>query len=771
MRFHTRFQTLSFTTTIAIGVLATGSWISGCSGHDRVNEAGNATSGSVKLVLTGGGAIFTSFSYTVTGPLGFSTTGSLDVSKSSTLSGVIGGLPAGNGFKITLTGTSVDGLTQCAGSATFSVVAHGITPVTLTLDCHQPAKTGSISVAGTFNICPTIQSISANPGEVLGGSSSSITSMAVDPDNGPSPLSYHWTATSGSFSDATSPNPSYTCTTSGLVTLTLMVSDGDPQASCADTGTVQVTCSGHVDTAAEFATATKIKHLVVVFGENISFDHYFASYPHAQNNPGEAPFVGAAGTPAVNGLSAPLDVMSSFAPLAGVDLLNNNPTASNSANGTGAVNPFRLGPGQAATTDQGHNYKPEQQASNNGAMDLFPEFTGTAGPPPGTPPSATTKGIVMGYYDGNTVSELWSLAQNYALNDNSWTTVFGPSTPGAINLIAGQTNGFGATNKNPATMSTSHVTPDGNGGWTLIGDTDPLGDVCSTAADQNTFTGKNIGDTLNAKGISWGWFEGGFDLTLTNANGTTGCARSTPQTVANAASVSTDYIPHHQPFQYYASTANLTHARPSSLAAIGKSVQTDGVTPEPANHQYDSHDFFEALAAGNLPAVAFVKAPAFQDGHPGYSNPIDEQNFIVQVVSAIQLSREWSSTAIVLAYDDSDGWYDHQAPPIVNPSNGVADALNGAGLCNKGLQQAGPAPAMPLLGVDGKPALGRCGYGTRMPLLVVSPYAKHNYVDHTLTDQSSILKFVEDNWLAGQRIQAGGSFDTIAGTIQNMLTL
>jgi hypothetical protein len=101
----------------------------------------------------------------------------------------------------------------------------------------------------------------------------------------------------------------------------------------------------------------------------------------------------------------------------------------------------------------------------------------------------------------------------------------------------------------------------------------------------------------------------------------------------------------------------------------------------------------------------------------------------------------------------------------------VADALNGAGLCNMGLQQTGAAPATPLFGADGKPALGRCGYGTRMPLLVVSPYAKHNYVDHTLTDQSSILKFVEDNWLAGQRIQAGGSFDTIAGTLQNMLTL
>jgi len=107
----------------------------------------------------------------------------------------------------------------------------------------------------------------------------------------------------------------------------------------------------------------------------------------------------------------------------------------------------------------------------------------------------------------------------------------------------------------------------------------------------------------------------------------------------------------------------------------------------------------------------------------------------------------------------------------VNPSQGVADALNGAGLCNQGLQQTGPAPATPLLGVDGKPAMGRCGYGTRVPLLVVSPFAKHNTIDHTLTDQSSVLRFIEDNWLGSERIQTGGSFDTIAGTIQNMLVL
>jgi phospholipase C len=213
---------------------------------------------------------------------------------------------------------------------------------------------------------------------------------------------------------------------------------------------------------------------------------------------------------------------------------------------------------------------------------------------------------------------------------------------------------------------------------------------------------------------------------------------------------------------YYASTANPTHARPSSVAAIGST--------DVANHQYDTTDFFATLAAGNLPAVTYLKAQAFQDGHPGNSNPIDEQNFVTKVVSALQGSQEWTSTAIVMLYDDSDGWYDHQESPIVNPSSSAADALNSTGVCNSGKQQTGPAPATPLNGVTGVPVQGRCGYGPRQPLLVVSPYAKKNYIDHTLTDQSSVLKFVEDNWLAGQRIQPGGSFDTIAGPINSMFT-
>jgi phospholipase C len=536
----------------------------------------------------------------------------------------------------------------------------------------------------------------------------------------------------------------------------------------------------------DFRTATPIKHLVVIFQENVSFDHYFGTYPKAQNLAGETPFLASRRTPkSVNNLVTPLDVNNNFVPLAGLDLLNSNPNNNPAApgngktNGAAAANPFRLSPAQVLTADQGHNESPEESAYDNGKMDGFPAWVGTAGPPP----AGFNKGLVMGYFDGNTVTAMWNYAQHFALNDNNFTTQFGPSTPGAINLISGQANGFDATlNVLSATTPPTllHPTHEAFGdaaqlpsNITEIGDGDPLGDVCSNPGlDQVRMHGKNIGDLLNAKGITWGSFMGGFDLTITNPNGTTGCLRETnPTAPGTPAFTSVDYIPHHAWFQYYASTSNPTHARPSSVAAIGHTLNPATNTPDPANHGYDTHDFFDALAADNLPAVSFLKAPAFQDGHAGYSDPLDEQNFVVNVINTLQKSREWSETAVIILYDDSDGWYDHQMPPVVNPSsNPVVDTLNGPGKCltSNGFQQGKATPATPLNGAFGQPAWGRCGYGTRMPLLVISPFAKKNFIDHTLTDQTSVLRFVEDNWLNGERIQLGGSFDTIAGPLNHM---
>jgi phospholipase C len=242
---------------------------------------------------------------------------------------------------------------------------------------------------------------------------------------------------------------------------------------------------------------------------------------------------------------------------------------------------------------------------------------------------------------------------------------------------------------------------------------------------------------------------GGFDLTITNSNGTAGCKRSS----AGLSGTTGDYIPHHAWFQYYASTLNANHTRPASPREIGN----DG----PANHEYDLHDFFDAVSAGNFPAVSFIKAQAYQDGHAGYSNPLDEQTFLVNLINFLQRQPGWNSTAVIVMYDDSDGWYDHQMGPIVNQSTGPADALTGSNACGSA------ALALPGIDPGNTHALGRCGYGPRQPLLAISPWAKENFVDHTTTDQTSVLRFIEDNWLAKQRI-GQGSFDDLAGPINGM---
>ena len=469
------------------------------------------------------------------------------------------------------------------------------------------------------------------------------------------------------------------------------------------------------------ATATPIQHLVVIFQENVSFDHYFGTYPVATNPSGEPKFKGVATTPAVNGLTNAL--------------MNLNPNL-NPANGAGASNPFRLDRSQAVTPDQDHNYLAEQQAFDAGLMDLFPLDTSSGG------------NEVMGYYDGNTVTGLWNYAQFFAMSDNSYGTTFGPSTPGVINLVSGQTNGVIATLNGTG----DEVSGGTDGSLSLIGDADPLGDVCSNPTRaQATMGSKNIGDLLTAAGVTWGSFMGGFNLTTVNSNGTSGCTRSS----TGLAGTTGDYIPHHSFFNYYTSTANYAHTPPSSVSEIGNAG--------PANHQYDLQDFYSAAAEGNLPAVSFLKAQAFQDGHAGYSDPLDEQTFVVNTINLLEALPTWSSTAVVIMYDDSDGWYEHQMGPIVNTSTGAADALTAPGFCGNGLNSlAGLNPA-------NTHAQGRCGYGPRMPLLVISPWARQNFVDHSVTDQSSIIRFVEDNWLGGARIGTG-SFDAVASSITQMFS-
>ncbi|MGC1910711.1 MAG: alkaline phosphatase family protein [Candidatus Acidiferrales bacterium] len=488
-------------------------------------------------------------------------------------------------------------------------------------------------------------------------------------------------------------------------------------APCAASGQGEKISDAHGPDA---ATTTPIKHVVVIFQENESFDHYFGTYPDAANPSGETPFHARPGTPTVNGISH--------------TLTERNPNGPDYA-------PFRLDPSQNYTCDMTHSYTPEQQAYDSGLMDKFPQFTaGHCGKEKYPSLAAHGPGVVMGHYDGNTVTALWNYAQYFSMSDNSHGSTFGPSSVGAINLASGMTGNVDKTIDNATGGLARDVVND-----TIIGDPSPLFEDCYSY-DRASLKGPNIGDLLNAKGISWGWFQGGFTPTQPYDPGGDGrpakpavCGAKTPRLDGKLVGA---YAGYHDPFQFYASTSNPHHLPPASAREIGH----DG----PANHNYDLSDFWQAALDGNLPAVSFLKANRAQDGHPGYSSPLDEQQWIADAINKLESLPEWDSTAIFIAWDDSDGWYDHVMGPIVNQSTTKADALTGPGACGAG--------ANSLEGIQ-----ARCGYGPRLPLLVVSPWARENFVDSSVTDQSSIIRFIEDNWGLG-RI-GGGSFDAIAGPL------
>lgn len=242
-----------------LAVAAAGVGIVSCSAEAPITDVGTSGDiGSVGLTLKlSDGATLSSVAYTITGPGGFARTGTIDVSNSQTISGVLGGIPAGNAYSITLAGTSTDGKTTCSGQAAFDVRAHATATVRVNLACHGSTSNGNVAVNGTLNLCPILDGINASPSEVIAGGTLALSALAHDSDAGPSALGYAWTAGSGGFDHANVANPTFTCTAPGVVTIGVTVSDGDTTAGCADTGSVSVRCSlpgsGSSSTAFTFA--------------------------------------------------------------------------------------------------------------------------------------------------------------------------------------------------------------------------------------------------------------------------------------------------------------------------------------------------------------------------------------------------------------------------------------------------------------------------------------------------------------------------------------
>lgn len=170
-----------------------------------------------------------------------------------------------------------------------------------------------------------------------------------------------------------------------------------------------------------------------------------------------------------------------------------------------------------------------------------------------------------------------------------------------LNLVSEQTHGAFPTSVSGKVINGS-----------VIANIDPTGDDCS-AGTTIQMSGLSIGDLLNSKDVTWGWFYGDW----------------TPASVrAGVATCIAQQDPHYTPFQYFASTLNAHHTPPTSVSAIGLSDQ--------ANHQYAVSDLINAIGVGNLPSVTFIRPPANETGHPSTSSPLEEQTLLVNTINMLE---------------------------------------------------------------------------------------------------------------------------------------
>jgi len=204
---------------------------------DDASDA-NLAPGTIELALSlGGGTIVTTVSFAVTRNGQSTLSGQIPVSDPlATVSAFLGGIPAGFGYDLKLQAVSTDLLTTCQGQATFDIVAGLTTSLNMRMDCRKVNDRGGVAVTVTTNFCPRIKLLVVSPNEAGYGKSISLNATVEDPD-GPMPALL-WSATGGGFSNTAIPVTSYTCSKSGLQTITLLVSD----AQCTDSMTAKVNC-------------------------------------------------------------------------------------------------------------------------------------------------------------------------------------------------------------------------------------------------------------------------------------------------------------------------------------------------------------------------------------------------------------------------------------------------------------------------------------------------------------------------------------------------
>ncbi|MCG2582934.1 acid phosphatase [Massilia sp. TS11] len=467
--------------------------------------------------------------------------------------------------------------------------------------------------------------------------------------------------------------------------------------------------AGPAAQAAVPAGLDQIQTVVVLYGENRSFNNLYGLFPGAngiaqalQHYQPQRDRDGSvlASLPPVWRDSSEKDAQGK--PLKGAD--PRYPSALPNA-------PFRI---DAAPIQQGlavktrdltHRFYQNQMQINGGRNDMFVAWTDAGA-------------LTMGHYDG-AVLPLWQIAREYTLADNFFMAAFGgsflnhmwlacactPHYPGVPEKLKARLDERGQlmlrpgsparASEGPPQFYDGSYSPDGYAINTAQSSYQPSGIAPAAGGDPlranpaetplPPLEDKTIGDALSEKQVSWAWYAGGYQAAL--------------QDRRNIYGGEVNFQPHHQPYNYFRRYA------PGSA--------------ERAAHLKDGSDFLAAIQSGSLPQVSFYKPHGPLNEHPGYASVLDGDRHLADLVRALQASPQWPHMAIIITYDENGGLWDHVAPPQGD----------------------------------------RWGPGSRIPAIIVSPFAKRGFVDHTSYDTTSILQFLSKRFgltpLPGIRQQMG----------------
>jgi len=434
----------------------------------------------------------------------------------------------------------------------------------------------------------------------------------------------------------------------------------------------------------------RIEHVVVIYAENRSFDNLYGLFPGANGIANATPEtytqLDRDGKPLPH--LPPVWKGDKPDPAFPVNLPNR---------------PFRIDappvnlPLSVATRDLVHLFHVHQEQIAGGKNNMFAALSNAGG-------------LAMGYYDGAPL-QMWKWAREFVLADNFFQAAFGgsflnhqwlvcactPYHPGVPAAMRSQLDGSGRV-KRRENVPSALIGPL----WFLEGGYSPDGYAVNSAqppyqpsairppagGDQRLAdpagnplpaqTAKTIGDTLSAKGVSWAWYAGAWKEALRD-----GMRSSGRHAVIYRSTIgSPNFQPHHQPFNYFARFA------PG--------------TPDRERHLQDYSDLVTAIERGTLPQVAFYKPQGTLNQHPGDTDVLSGDGHIAGIVAKIRASPLWAKTAIIVTYDENGGFWDHVAPPQGD----------------------------------------RWGPGSRVPAIIVSPWARKGAIDSTPYDTTSILKFI-----------------------------